>query len=233
MSKGVLYLAPGLLCTGALWAHQIDGLSDFVDVRMPDMITDDNMAAMAARLLDEAPERFFIAGLSMGGYLAFEVIRQAPDRVEKLALLDTTWRADTAEAIDRRERLIAHSQSGHFGDVIPQLLPMLIHPNRRDDKPLVGTVKQMAADIGAEAFVTQQRAIMSRANSWAALAKIACPTLVLCGADDALTDLATHEVMAGEIPTATLEVIADCGHLSALERPESVTMALKTWIADD
>lgn len=230
--KPILYLAPGLLCDIRLWAHQAHGLSDLVDIRIPDMTIDSNLPAMAKRMLAHAPDQFLIAGLSMGGYLAMEVMRQAPDRVSHLALLDTTWRADGSEALERRKKLIAFAEGGKFSDVMGILLPMLVHPDRRDDRNLIGIIKDMANAIGPDAFIHQQTAIMGRPDSWDLLGQIKVPgnILVLCGADDALTDLETHKKMAAEIPHARLEIIAECGHLSALEQPDAVTNALQNWL---
>jgi pimeloyl-ACP methyl ester carboxylesterase len=190
------------------------------------------MAGVAADVLREAPfERFAVAGLSMGGYVALEIVRQAAPRVERLALLDTSARADTATQLEKRRGLIALARRGRFIGVTQALLPLFLHRARLGDDELVSTVKKMAMNIGQEAFIRQELAIMSRADSLPLLPAITCPTLVLCGRQDALTPLELHEEMARAIPGANLRVIEECGHLSTLERPEEVSAALVTWLS--
>jgi pimeloyl-ACP methyl ester carboxylesterase len=166
----------------------------------------------------------------MGGYVAQEIMRQAPDRVEKLALLDTSARADTPEQTARRRGLIELSEKGEFKGVTPRLLPLLIHSARHEDEPLGAIVMGMAERVGKEAFLRQQKAIMGRPDGREDLRRIACPTLVLCGRQDALTPLALHEEIAGLVPGAKLLVVEDCGHLSTLEKPATVTAAMRQWL---
>lgn len=190
------------------------------------------MAAVAADVLREAPfGRFALAGLSMGGYVVLEMMRQAPERISRLALLDTSGRADTPEQTKRRVEFIELAVRGRFIGVSEALLPMLVHPDRMGDESLVATIKTMARNTGRAAFIRQERAIMSRSDSMPHLAAIACPTLVLCGRDDALTPLVCHEELAARIRGAELAVIERCAHLSTLERPAEVTEALKRWLA--
>ena len=225
-----LVLVPGLLCSARLYAPQVAALWSFGQVTVADHRRDDEMAAIAARILADAPPRFALAGLSMGGYIAFAMLRQAPERIAKLALLDTSARPDTAEQSAAREKFIAMAQTGKLNDVVETLTPRFLHRNRHNDEPLKRIVREMAADTGAEAFVRQQKAIMGRPDGREDLRRIACPTLVLCGRQDALTPLALHEEIAGLVPGAELTVIDDCGHLSTLERPVSVTAALRHWL---
>jgi pimeloyl-ACP methyl ester carboxylesterase len=174
---------------------------------------------------------FALAGLSMGGYIALEIMCQARERVTRLALLDTAPGADLPEQTQKRMDAIALAGDDKFLGITEVLLPLLIHPSRRGELPLTEVVRCMAKNIGKEAFVRQERAIMSRADSRGLLATINCPTLVLCGRQDALTPLAWHEEMAATIRRARLEVIEDCGHLSTLERPGEVNAALRQWLA--
>jgi pimeloyl-ACP methyl ester carboxylesterase len=226
-----LVLVPGLLCDPLLWAPQVAGLGEVADCWIADVTRADTMRDMAASVLAAAPfERFALAGLSMGGYVALEIIRQAPDRVTHLALLDTTARADTPEQKTRREALIELSARGRFMGVTEQLLPLLIHRDRLTDRGLVATVKSMARNVGQPAFVRQQRAIMGRADSLPLLGSIACPTLVVCGRDDALIPPPRSEEMAGAIPGAKLELVDACGHLSSIERPAAVNAAMQAWL---
>ncbi len=228
--KTQLLLLPGLLCDRQLWASQIDGLADIAEPMVADLTRDNSFAAMAQRTLGEAPPRFALAGLSMGGYVAQEIMRHAPERVTRLALLDTTARADTPEQSQRRRDLIALSARGQFHGVTPRLLPTLIHPDRLSDAALVKTIVDMADAVGVEGFRRQETAILVRKDGRADLARIAVPTLVLCGRQDLLTPLERHEEMASLIPRATLRVIEHCGHMTTLEQPEEVNAAMRAWL---
>lgn len=225
-----LVLLPGLLCDAALWRAQVEGLGTLAAPTIVDLTRDDSLVGMARRALAEAPPSFALAGLSMGGYVAQEVMRQAPERVTRLALLDTSARADTPEQTARRRGLIELSEKGEFKGVTPRLLPLLIHPARHEDKPLTDLVMGMAERVGKEAFLRQQKAIMGRPDGREDLRRIACPTLVLCGRQDALTPLALHEEIAGLVAGAKLVVVEDCGHLSTMEKPVTVTAALRQWL---
>lgn len=226
-----LVLIPGLLCDRLLWASQVAALADVTECWVADHTRSETMAGVAADILRDAPfENFAVAGLSMGGYVALEMIRQAKTRVKKLALLDTSARPDTPEQSRRRGELIALASRGRFVGVTVALLPMLVHPSHLADMELVSTIKAMAKNTGKEAFVREERAIMSRAEGLSLLPSIACPTLVLCGRHDALTPLDRHEEMAQAIAGSRLEVIEDCGHLSTLEQPEQVSGAMRRWL---
>jgi pimeloyl-ACP methyl ester carboxylesterase len=228
--RETLILLPGLLCDAALWAAQEAGLADLADIRIADLTLDDNVEAMASRVLAHAPPRFALAGLSMGGYAALAVMRAAAGRVARLALLDTSAAPDTPEQTARRRGLIDLASRGQFKGVTPRLLPLLVHPDRVSEQPLAGEVMAMAERVGPDAFLRQQRAIMGRPDSFPLLPTIAVPTLVLCGRQDALTPLAASEAMAAAIPGAALHVVEDCGHLSTMERPAQVTAAMRGWL---
>jgi len=231
MSAGTpLVLLPGLLCDAALWRHQMDTLADIAEITVADLTGDDRFDDMARTVLKAAPETFALAGLSMGGYVAHEIMRQAPDRVTRLALLDTSARADTPGQSERRRAFIAQTRHGDFKGVTSRLLPMLIHPDRLEDGDLTETITTMAEGVGREAFLRQQNAIMHRPDGRRDLSAIHCPTLVLCGRQDALTPLAGHEEMADGIPNSTLVVIEDCGHMAPLERPRAVSAVLRYWL---
>lgn len=231
MPRKPLILLPGLLCDAALWRHQAEHLTDVADVTVGDLSQDTSMRAMAARVLAGAPPRFCLGGLSMGGYLAFEIMRQAPERVERLALLDTSARPDTPERAETRSELIRLAQTGKFKAVMPRLLPNFIHPSRLKDPAVADVVRQMAERTGPEAFIRQQTAIMGRPDSRGDLASIRVPTLVLCGRQDVLTPLAVHEEIAAGIAGSKLVIVEDCGHLAPLERPEATTAAMRAWLA--
>jgi pimeloyl-ACP methyl ester carboxylesterase len=226
-----LLLLPGLLCDAALWQPQTMALADIAAPIVCDLMRHDSLPAMAASVLADAPEYFSLAGLSMGGYVAQELMRQAPQRVLRLALLDTSARADTEEQLARRRGLIEITHKGEFKGVTPRLLPLFIHPDRLGDAALVDTVTSMTERVGKDAFLRQQTAIMGRPDGRADLKRIACPTLVLCGRQDVLTPPIVHEEIAAEIRGARLEIIEDCGHLSTLEAPEQVNRALRDWLS--
>jgi pimeloyl-ACP methyl ester carboxylesterase len=233
MSNEALILVPGLLCTRALFAPQVDALAPSVRIIVADHTRDDAMEAIASRLLAAAPTRFALAGLSMGGYVALEVLRQAPERVTRLALLDTSARPDTEDARERRLGQIAAAEAGRFEEVQAELWPRLIHPDRLHDRALEASVRGMMRESGVETFVRQQRAIMGRRDSRALLGAIEVPTLVLVGAQDALTPPELAREMADGIEGASLVVVPQSGHLSTLERPEAVTRALQAWLSLD
>lgn len=229
-AKTNLVLVPGLLCTKALWAPQLAALADVADMTVADHTRHDSMAGIAKSILAAAPERFALAGLSMGGYIAYEILRQAPERVTRLALLDTGSRADTPERTEGRRKLIALAEREGTRAVQAQLLPVLIHTARLTDKPLVDAVLDMGEDTGVDAFRRQQTALMSRLDSRPLLPNIKVPTLVVVGRDDVLTPLDLSQEIAAGIPGARLEIIADSGHLSTMERPEAVNRVLRAWL---
>lgn len=231
MTAEPLVLVPGLNLTGDLYALQIAALSPERPIRVAETTRDPDIPAMARRLLADNPGRFALAGLSMGGYVALEVMRQAPDRVTRLGLLDTSARPDSAEAGENRRRLIALAESGRFEEVLPILWERLVAPERRGDAALEERVRAMAQAVGPQAFVAQQLAIMSRPDQRPHLPEIEVPTLVLVGDQDAITPPELSREIADAIEWASLVVVPDCGHLSTLERPEAVTAALKAWLA--
>lgn len=226
-----LVLLPGLLCTAALWEAQKVALCETANVVVAPLTGDDSMAGMAESVLASAPDRFALAGLSMGGYVALEIMRRAPGRVEKLALLDTSARADDPARTAEREELLLLAQQGAFDAVVRRLLPALIHPDRlAGDRALCDAVVGMAHKVGPRVYLRQMKAIMGRPDSRDGLSEIRCPTLLLCGAEDARTPPAVHEEMAAAIPDARLVVVPHCGHLSTMERPDAVNIALKDWL---
>ena len=182
-----MLLIPGLACTPRLYAGQMPALWTFGPVTVADHRRADSMDAIARQILAEAPPRFALAGLSMGGYIALAIVRLAPDRVAKLALLDTGSRSDTPEASERRKASMAKVQAGEFDAVMDTLWPILVHKERQGDAALKRIVFEMAKTAGADAFVRQQQAIMTRPDSRAGLPDIRCPTLVLVGEGDQLT----------------------------------------------
>jgi pimeloyl-ACP methyl ester carboxylesterase len=228
-----LVLIPGLACTSRLFEPQVAALGSERTILIADHTQDDSIPAIAARILREAPKRCAVAGLSMGGYIALEVLRQAPERVARLALLDTSARPDSVEASQDRERLIALAQAGRFEDIHSKLWPRLVHPDHQADQDLQEVVFGMMRETGAEAYIRQQRAIMARIDSRPNLPGIEVPTLVLVGEGDAITPPEVAREMAEMIEWASLVVVPESGHLSTLEQPERVTQALRLWLNKD
>ena len=227
--KQQLLLLPGLLCDAALWRFQREALVDIAEVTVADLTQSDSIEGMARDALAAAPARFAVAGLSMGGYVALEIMRQAPERVSHLALLDTSGRADTPELTERRKALIELANRGKFKGVTPRLLPQLLHKDHQFP-PLSTIVIDMAQRIGQPAFIRQEIAIMNRQDSRPFLKDIVVPTLVLVGADDQLTPVTVNEELADGIRGAEFQVIARCGHLSTLEKPDVVNRAMFDWL---
>jgi pimeloyl-ACP methyl ester carboxylesterase len=225
-----ILLVPGLVSSPRIYAPVIPALWRFGPVTVANHIRNDNMAVIARRILAEAPPRFALAGHSMGGYIAFEIMRQASERVAKLALINTQARPDTPEATARRRELIARAREGGLHDVIDELLPVLVHPSRAGEAALRRLFHDMADDVGAEGFINNQTAIMGRASSRPTMATIKCPTLVLTGDQDMLIPNTLSKEMAEGIAGAKLVIIPDCGHCPQPERPEATIAALVEWL---
>ncbi len=221
---------PGLLCDGALWAKSIEALQDRIEPFVPRLTEYDTIGYLAAHVLREAPPQFSLAALSMGGYVAFEIMRQAPERVLRLCLFNTSARADTPEQVERRRSLLALSKQGAFKGVTPQLLPLLVHPQHLEDTGIMATILAMAMRVGREAFQRQQNAILNRIDSRPTLPRIACPTRVVAGQEDMLTppDI-MHEIAHG-IPGSKFTTLKQCGHLAPLEQPEICVELMQRWL---
>lgn len=226
-----LVLVPGLLCSARLYVPQIAALWAHGSITIADHRRDSEMAAIAARIFADAPPRFALAGLSMGGYIAFAMLRQAPERIAKLALLDTSARPDTAEQSAGREKFIGMAEAGKLNDIVEALTLRFLHRNHHGNEILKRVVRDMAADTGPDAFVRQQRAIMSRPDSRPLLASIRCPTLVVVGDGDELTPPELAKEICTGISGARLVVVPECGHLSTIEKPDVVNAALAEWLS--
>ena len=226
-----LVLIPGLSCDARLYAPQWPALAPGRPILVAQHDRDESLGDIAERLLAVAPARFALCGLSMGGYAAFEVMRRAPERVTRLALLDTSAKPATPETNAPREQMIALAQKGAFDNVTTLLWQRLVAPARLSDEALRLDVRAMAEAVGADGFVRQQRAIMGRPDSRPGLGAIRVPTLVLVGEEDLITPpTEAREIAAGIGAGARLVTLAGCGHLATLEQPEAVTRALLAWL---
>ena len=224
-----LVLVPGLACDGGLWAAQINGLADIADIRIADTLSDESIPAIARRILATAPDSFALAGLSMGGYVALEVMRQAPERVTRLALLDTSARADTPEQTAGRRAAVAAIGTQDYAVLARQSLPGLVAADASD--AVRDAVVAMTVRVGPEIYIRQQGFVPLRPDSRDLLPTITVPTLVVVGDRDTLTPPPLAGEMRDLIPHATLVVIPGAGHLSTMEQPEAVTAALRAWLA--
>ncbi|HEX4387455.1 MAG TPA: alpha/beta fold hydrolase [Steroidobacteraceae bacterium] len=224
-------LIPGLLASARLYASQLPVLWPYGPVTIATHTRDDSMAGIARRILADAPPRFALVGLSMGGYIAFEILRQEAPRVVKLALLDTQARADSEEARAARRAQMDVVRTAGLTPVVDALIPRFVHPSRAQEARLRALIHEMAAEVGRDGYLNQQNANMARPDSRGGLARIRCPTLVVVGDGDALTPPDLAREMAEGIPGARLSVIPECGHLSAIERPLAVNDALRSWLA--
>ncbi|MBX8486829.1 alpha/beta fold hydrolase [Pseudomonas cichorii] len=226
-----LVLLPGLLNDERLWAHQVAAFEPSRRVFVADLSRDDSIAQMARRTLDEAPPFFALSALSMGGYVAMEIMRQAPERVVALALFDTMVRPDSEDRARVRRGLLELAQLGKFMGVTPHLLPRIIHAR------CIGTaaaqqVMDMAQTIGREGFIRQQQAIIERQDYSSLLGTISVPTLIVVGENDEITPLAESEFTHRGIAGSRLVVLAECGHLPPLEYPQRTTELLQEWLTE-
>jgi len=222
---------PGLLLSARLYAPQVAALWPHSGVTLANHTRADSVAAIARQILAEAPPRFALVGLSMGGYIAFEIYRQAASRVARLALLDTQARADTPEASAARRAQMQLAREGRFAQVIDNLTPRMLYPERRTDPALVSALRLMGQEVGIAGYLNQQSANIGRPDSRPTLGTISCPTLVLVGEQDQLTPPELAREMAAGVRGAELVLVPECGHLAPLERPAAVTRALRAWLA--
>ncbi len=220
-----------MLCDYRLWQHQAAALGP--NVHYADTTRDDSISDMARTALEHAPAKFAMAGLSMGGILAFEIWRQAPERVTHMALLDTNPHPDTAERRALRLEHIAKALAGGLRELaVESLKPLYLAAAHREDDALLALVLDMAMDLGPEVFERQSLAVRDRPDSMTTLETINCPTLVLCGDEDMLCPPRFHQQMAEHIPGSRLCVVENCGHLSSLEQPDVVTRELQQLFAN-
>jgi pimeloyl-ACP methyl ester carboxylesterase len=223
-------LIPGLGCTSEIWSGQVTGLWSRGPVAIANHLGGDSVAKMTQSILTAAPPRFALAGISMGGYIALEIWRRAPERVRGLALVDTQARPDSPEATAKRRDAVALAQAGKFRQVLLNAFPLAVHPDHVDSEPLRDLHVRMNLANGVEAYAHHQQAIITRPDSRPDLATITVPTTIIVGDSDRLTPPELSQEMAEAIPGATLEIIALAGHLTLAEQPEATTAALLRWL---
>ena len=221
-----ILLIPGLNCSARLYAHQIPLLWRFGPIMVANHTHGDTVETIANQILECAPPRFTLIGFSLGGYIAFEILRQARARVVRLALIDTGARADTAQQSARRLQRIEMAQSGRFSESLDLQFPLVVHPRHQRNEELRDAYRTMAMECGPEAFVRHLQADLRRPDSRRVLGEIRCPTTIVVGDSDQLTPPALAEEMARGIDNARLVVVPEAGHLSPLEQPAHVTQAL-------
>jgi pimeloyl-ACP methyl ester carboxylesterase len=235
MSRSHLILVPGLLCDAAVWEEQARDLQDLVDIIIPDHGSLDSFDAMARSILSRSPQRFALAGHSMGGRVAFELLRLAPERITGVALLDTSYTPLPAgsageEEAAKRYRLLAKARKEGMRAMGWEWLQGMVHPDRFTDERLTNAILDMIDRKTPAIHAAQIKALLQRPDAAPILQQIRCPALVLCGRQDFWSVPAVHEEMAARIRHSRLVVIENCGHMSTMERPSEVTAALRAWI---
>jgi len=232
MPREPLLLIPGVLCAEELWRGQTSGLADItLPIVTMEHAAHTTIAAIAEAILAAAPSRFALAGLSLGGYVAFEILRRAHGRVSRLALLDTSALPDRPEQTATRREMIGLARDGRFDEVMRRLLPEFVHPDRASDAGLLARMRADAERVGPAGFIRQQGAAMTRIDSRPTLSAIRVPTLVVVGRQDMRTPPPLAEEIAAGIAGARLVVIENSGHLPSIEQPAATNAALRDWLS--
>ena len=225
-----ILLVPGLTCTAEIWSHQVTPLWSRGPVTVAHHTEDTSIAAIARSILAGAPPRFALGGISMGGYIAFEIWRRAPERVLGLAFVDTSSRADAPETTERRRAAMALAREGKYAQVVANAFPFAVHPDHQNNATLRALHTRMSLSVGVDVYLRQQEAIIGRRDSRPDLTTIAVPTTVIVGERDLLTPPDLAKEIAGGIPGATLVSIPGAGHMAVAERPDAVNAALLAWL---
>ncbi|MDF1669886.1 MAG: alpha/beta fold hydrolase [Roseovarius sp.] len=229
MDEPLVFL-PGMMCDARLFGPQLAALSPHYTLTVAPITKGDRIEEIASNLLDSLPRKFALAGLSMGGIVAMEIMRRAPDRLTRIALMDTNALAETPQSAANYEPMIIKARSGRLAEAVPEFMPaevLAAGPYRNDVMELVA---DMAENLGAEVIIRQARALQRRRDQQATLRRCKVPALVLCGAEDGLTPVKRHSFMAELIPYADLRIIEGAGHLPTLEQPEATTAAILEWL---
>lgn len=226
-----LVLLPGMMCDARLFGPQIAELSSEYAVTIAPITQGDRIEEIASRLLDVLPARFALAGLSMGGIVAMEILRRAPGRVSRIALMDTNPLAETPQSAAAYEPMIVGARAGRLEQVLQEFWrPEYLSPGPQRVE-ILSLIKDMGLYLGPDIFVRQARALQKRADQQGTLRKCKVPTMILCGEHDGLTPVRRHTFMAELIPSAELRIIKGAGHLPTLEQPAATTAAIREWLA--
>jgi pimeloyl-ACP methyl ester carboxylesterase len=228
--RGVLYLVPGLLCDAYVWRHQIGAFGDTLDIRVPDLTGMTSIESAAESLVADAPARFSLAGHSMGARVALEVYRAAPERVERLALLDTGTHTVRPGELEKRMALVALARESGMAALADRWLPPMVHPDRAGTAAFMPALRAMVGRMTPEIFARQVSALLARPDAAAILPSIVCPVLVGVGRQDGWSPPEQHAEIASAIPHARLVIFEDSGHMSPVEAAEAVTAALVEWM---
>lgn len=229
-----LLLLPGLVCDDAIWEHQASHFSKITTVKIPDYGLSDSLEKMAQVALRDAPERFAVAGHSMGARVAFEILRRVPERVVGVALLDTAYRPRATGEAGEHERakrfaLLDVARSQGMRAMAREWIPQIVYPARLSDEAFITSMAGMIGRKTVDIFVAQINALLERPDGAPVLRSLRCPTMILCGSEDLWSPLAGHREMAALVPQSKLVIIEDCAHMAPMERPEEVTTALNDW----
>lgn len=227
-----IVLVPGLLCTSEVFSPQVAALWPYGPVTIASTLEGETIAGIATTILDSAPPRFALSGISMGGYICLEIMRQAPERVSRLALLNTSARPDTPDQTAQRRALIAQANHEDFEALLTQVYGAILHPAHQGDPVLRATNVRMGLTVGIDGMARQLEACIGRSDSRPSLLTITVPTLVLVGDSDPLMPPEHSREIAAAIPGAQLVVVENCGHASTLEQPEAVNRALLEWLVN-
>ena len=224
---GDLILLPGMMCDSRLFMPQVEALRDSMKISVPLPVSAPDMAQLGAEVLAEAPDRFALGGVSMGGILAMEIMHQAPHRVTHLALIDTNPFAEREEVKALRTPQMEAVREDRLAAVMRDEMKPNYFTHRQDSADLLDLTMAMATDLGSDAFIAQSMALRDRPDYEATLRRVTCPTLILCGRHDQLCPVEQHEAMKAMIPHARLCIVEDAGHLPTIETPDIVTTALQ------
>jgi len=230
-----LILVPGVLCDATVWLPQAAALRDLAEVHIAELIECDSLGLMAEAILKTAPPSFALAGHSVGGRVALEILRRAPQRIERLALLDTGYEPVAPGAAGEREaagrqRMVAKARERGMRAMGLEWLQGMLNPPRLSDAALVKSILDMIERRSPDYYAAHTRAMLSRPDASPLLGEIRCPTLVLCGREDGWSPVERHRRLAALIPGCTFTIIENCGHMSTLEQPEDVSAALRSWL---
>jgi len=225
-----LIMIPGTLCDASLFAEQQKGLSSIADCYVASNTSSASLKKVAKNILNTYSGDLTIMGLSYGGIIAFELLRQAPDRIKKVILLNTNYKKPSEQTKINQQRFIGMAYLGEFKEITSTILiDAMLHPINAKKQALRATVLNMAINVGVDGFYNQVKAQLGRPDSTSDLKKIQCPTLIITGREDIICPLKLHEEMAEAIPNSTLNIIEECGHLSTLEQPQLVNNVIINW----